>query len=236
LWEDKSQPIISEGKMKNKYWGILILLIAGFAYAQTEDDAKIAENTGNRSIAGSTCTVTATVDNGGNSYTITFVTMNASTDAEWIYETGFEFPAGWTITAATATNLDASGQDPAVTINGTRVLYTDPDDDCAYGYHWSSNRQFQYDVTVTPVGGIDGAVVAWKLEGDAWGAEPHLVQSASYTGGVACPDATGLAAADDLVLGGGPAASEVPTLGTYSFVAFIAIFAFLGVMFIRKRH
>jgi len=175
--------------MKKKYWGILILLIAGFAYAQTEDN-----------------------------------------------ETGFEFPAGWVITAATATNLDASGQNPTVTINGTRVVYTDPDDDCAYGYHWSANRQFQYDVTVTPVGGINGAVIAWKLEGDVYGAEPHLMQSASYAGGTACGDVTGVVAADDLVLGGGPAASEVPTLGTYSFIAFIAIFAFLGVMFIRKRN
>ncbi len=91
----------------------------------------------------------------------------------------------------------------------------------------------QYDVTVTAIGSPYGAPVAFQLEGDAWGAEPHVVRSASHPATVACVDATGIVAVPDAIIeaaGGG-----VPTMSQWGLLAFISLLMGAGIFMIRKR-
>ena len=90
-------------------------------------------------------------------------------------------------------------------------------------------------MTVTPSGPVNGAVVAWQLEGDNWGEGPHIVRSTTYPDVTLC-DISGIEPAADLILDAGGQGEEVPTLSQYALIGFIAIFAIAGVLFIRRKN
>jgi len=216
-----------------RYLIACLFLIGSVTFGQTEEQIKLDRITGDRSIGGSTFLVAGVVDNGGGSYTISFVGTNASADAEWIYETSIIFPVGWVVTDVAEIDLGGSWDTTVIAYAGNAVTITDDDVDCAYGYWDSGSLQMQYDVTVTPVGSPYGAAVAWQLEGDAYGLEPHVVRSASHPATVACVDATGIAAAPDVLIEA--AGGAVPTMSQWGLLAFITLLMGAGVFMIRKR-
>ncbi|PIE02594.1 MAG: hypothetical protein CSA81_06310 [Acidobacteria bacterium] len=213
---------------------ILALFCSVFAFGQTEEELKLAQATGNRTIEGSTCVLTDMVDNGAGSYTVSFLTTNASTNAEWIWQQAFVFPAGWVVTAGQAVNQGSSGSDPVVAMTANKVTFT-RDNNCGFGFQYGNGAQFLFEVTVTASGPVGGAIVAWQMEGDAWGSEPHVLSSTSYPDPVVCDDATGVVETDDIVLDAGGPAGNVPTMSEWGMIAFVALFAIAGLVYLRRK-
>jgi hypothetical protein len=218
---------------------LLFALILPLAFAQTENDLKNAQATGTRSISGSTMSITNVTDLGGGQWEIRFLGINSSANAEWIYQTRFEFPPAWTVTNATATALPLFADTWAVDFIGNTVTITDEDNDCGNGFWYGGDDEFQFDITIQGAGSPNGAIVAWQLEGDNWGDGPHVVRSASHSATTACPDvAQSLEAADDLVIQAGtapPPPSTVPTMSEWGMMALVALFGLMGLVLVKKQ-
>lgn len=208
---------------------MVALAMGSLVMAQSEQDRKDAA-TGNRSIGGSSFILSGVTDNGGGSYTFNFSGDNAGTDAEWIYQVSIVFPATWTVTAASYDDFGLSGG--ALTDYAANVAtFTDNEDDCGYGF-WYDGDPCAFEVTVNAPGAINGETIAYQLEGDEWGAEPHVLRSNSHPATTECGVQVGIVAVNDITI---VMDSAVPTLSQWGMLAFVMLLAAAGVFFIRKR-
>ena len=161
-----------------------LVLISGIVVAQPsvshdKPDNPVPPGT----ILGSFTEVISVDDTDPMNVVVRFRTVNNSTNTEWLEDTTVRFPAGMMINAATL--VDPGDPDltevPAININGNEVTFIDSGAYCGgLGFLAASGGDFEFDVTVDPMGIGGLQLVTYILTGDIWlGGTESIVCSAS---------------------------------------------------------
>ncbi|MDZ4182756.1 MAG: Ig-like domain-containing protein, partial [Candidatus Cloacimonadaceae bacterium] len=128
-----------------------------------------------RSIAGSTLSVDAPDYISGSTVDWTFSAYNASTDNEWLEDIYIEFPAGITVNSATNFSGGTGGDmTPDLTSgNGITIHWHGQSGDWGVIYPAETGIA-TVNVSIAP--GFSGPInLAYQINGDVYGAEPHIL-------------------------------------------------------------
>jgi hypothetical protein len=170
---------------------LVAIMVVGFAsFAGAADIAEITAEKGDQNpqtegLTGSVLVVESVDDTDPANVVIALTGENTSTDMEYWDRVTVELPAAWSIVSLDAEEIEATSfyEFPTMAGVGTNVgTWYKSDAPCSnLGFLRSSDTQdhARFILTVN-TNGVGGTVdVVFMIEGDSWGADPHVICSAS---------------------------------------------------------
>jgi hypothetical protein len=130
---------------------------------------------GDRSMEGSSLSITESEFEAGTTLTLNVSLFNGSTDNEWAVGATLDFPAGVTVISASNLSGGSAGDltwDGA-TGDGALVTWLDPDG--GYGNVYPDETATGTVTVSVDAGFSTDMSLPWTIDGDVWGADPHTV-------------------------------------------------------------
>ncbi len=128
-----------------------------------------------KSIAGTTFTLNTAEYTPGSTVDWTFTVYNASTDSEWLEDIYLTLPAGITFNSVTTFSGGTAAMTPDVTSGTGGTIHWNGSDTSGWGViHGGETALATVNVTI-PTGMITPISLAYQINGDVYGAEPHIL-------------------------------------------------------------
>lgn len=172
---------------------------------------------------------------------VCFMVYNTSTDAEWLHEIRFTFPAGWTVTSMSdQAGPNDSGGHAWYTHNPSANIAHWSEDatvgECSgFGEQYGNSDHIYCATVIAPAGTSGNQTVTYYLEGDQWGAAPHLVCSPGDPCNAICGPGTPETAPSDLNIMEEISREGIPSLTTGGIAVMLLALAGLAVLILRRR-